>query len=71
MASTKWRVVGRIQGNFPGELTDNDFFCLVIERLDGDQTQDLAVGLISPTTEGGAARGAVFVLFLRPDGSVG
>ncbi|RJP37985.1 MAG: hypothetical protein C4547_05095 [Phycisphaerales bacterium] len=59
-------------GGFTGELDDGDQFGGAVASLgdlDGDQVTDLAVGAISDD-DGGDSRGAVWILFLRRDGTV-
>jgi FG-GAP repeat protein len=54
------------------DLHDNDFFGCSVAALgdvDGDRTMDLAVGAMLDD-DGGLNRGAVWVLFLEPDGSL-
>ncbi len=64
------------EGGFTGVLDDNDFFGLSLAPLgdlDGDGVGDLAVGAIGDDDGAGNAngnRGAVWVLFLNPDGTV-
>ncbi len=64
--------ISATQGGFGGTLGDSDFFgCSVtaLGDLDGDGVTDLAVGANS--TDGAAlGEGAVWVLFLRADGTV-
>jgi len=65
--------ISETQGGFPAGLLDpGDQLGRAIARvgdLDGDGTADLAVG--APLDrDGGVGRGAVYVLFLHPDGSV-
>jgi len=60
------------QGGFTGTLDDTDWFGSVIALLgdlDGDHIPDLAVTNRNDD-DGGFNRGAVFVLFMAPDGSV-
>ncbi|MCH8823510.1 MAG: FG-GAP repeat protein [Planctomycetes bacterium] len=60
------------QGGFTGILNDDDRFGGSLARLgdiDGDGVGDLAVGA-SRDADGGLIRGAVWVLFLNPDGTV-
>ena len=64
--------ISHTQGGFTGGLVKNDEFGRSVASLgdlDGDGTVDLAVGAPVDST-GGTKRGAVYVLFLRPDGSV-
>jgi len=59
-------------GGFDGELGDRDYFgfsLAAIGDLDGDGIEDLATG-VSHDDDGGADRGAVYVLFLSKDGTV-
>ena len=61
-----------IQGGFTGSLDDGDGFGWSVASLgdlDGDGVGDLAVGALRDD-DGGDARGAVWVLFLNPDGTV-
>ena len=59
-------------GTFTGTLDDNDLFGFSVASLgdlDGDGVGDLAAG--APLDDdGGSNRGAVWVLFLNPDGTV-
>ncbi|MBW2381981.1 MAG: FG-GAP repeat protein [Deltaproteobacteria bacterium] len=59
-------------GGFTGALDDHDFFgesMASLGDLDGDGTSDLAVS--APwDDDGGGGRGAVWILFLKPDGRV-
>jgi FG-GAP repeat len=60
------------EGNFQGVLNNSDGFGISVASLgdiDGDATQDLAVGAESDDG-GGVNRGAVYVLFLHPNGTV-
>ena len=60
------------QGNFTGELDDGDRFgwsVASLDDLDGDGVDDIATGAIWDS-DGGLRRGAVWVLFLRRDGTV-
>jgi cysteine-rich repeat protein len=60
-------------GSNPGStLADGDLFGVSVARLgdlDGDGVQDIAVGASFDDT-GGTDRGAVYILFLNPDGTV-
>jgi len=61
------------EGGFLGGLADGDFFGASVANmkdLDGDGVIDLAVGADRDTTGGGADIGAVWILFLKNDGSV-
>lgn len=59
-------------GGFSGPLADEDLFGISVAALgdiDGDGVPDLAVGAQSDD-EGGSFQGAVWILFLYPDGTV-
>ena len=58
-------------GGFTGELDDGDRFCSTtgLGDLDGDEIPDLAVGA-AWDDDGGADRGAVWILFMNSDGTV-
>ncbi len=59
-------------GGFGGTLDDNDFFGIGLDAigdLDGDGNAELIVGA-NGDDDAGAARGAVYVLFLNADGTV-
>lgn len=64
--------ISQTAGGFTGELGDDVRFGAAIARLpdvDGDGVADLAVG--TPLDDGGGlARGAVWILFLQPNGTV-
>ncbi len=58
-------------GNFTGVLDDSDRFGIALENLgdiDGDGVTDLGVG--ARDRDGGYGRGAVYVLFMKTDGTV-
>ena len=60
------------EGGFTGVLDSSDWFGASIASpgdLDGDGVSDLAVGVISDD-DGGANRGAVWMLFLNANGTV-
>ncbi len=64
--------VAQGSGGFDGQLDDHDFFGEALGALgdlDGDGVPDLAVGAIGDD-DGGPGQGAVWLLFLRPDGTV-
>ena len=59
-------------GNFTGTLNPDDWFGSSVTSLgdlDGDNVPDIAVGA-SQDDDGGANRGAVWILFLNADGTV-
>jgi lysophospholipase L1-like esterase len=59
------------QSGFVGNLASTDFgeYIANIGDLNGDGTADIAVGTVGDD-DGGANRGAVWILFLNPDGTV-
>jgi cysteine-rich repeat protein len=60
------------QGGFTGALDDRDYFGFGVDSLgdlDGDGVGDLAVGAYRDD-DGGLDRGAVWILFLNPNGTV-
>ncbi|MCH8991952.1 MAG: FG-GAP repeat protein [Acidobacteria bacterium] len=60
------------EGSFTGILDNLDIFGISVaslDDLDGDTVNDLAVGAFADD-DGGDARGAVWILFLNPDGTV-
>jgi FG-GAP repeat protein len=64
--------VSATAGGFGGQLDPHDRFgtaLAVLGDLDGDGTTDLAVGA-ETDDDGGTVRGAVWILFLKPDGTV-
>ncbi len=64
--------ISSTEGGFAGPLDDDSYFGLGVAAagdLDADGTTDLAVGLAGPAG-GGSSQGAVWILFLRPDGTV-
>jgi hypothetical protein len=61
-----------MQGGFTGSLSDSDLFGHRVKSIgdhDGDWIGDLAVGAWRDD-DGGPNRGAVWILFLNPDGTV-
>ena len=66
------RKISRLAGGFTGELESPDLFGTSVTSLgdvNGDGVTDLAVGAVKDD-DGGRERGAVYVLFLTPEGSV-
>ena len=64
--------ISQTSGGFAGTLTNNGRFGRSVASLgdlDGDGVTDLAVG-VDMDDDGGADAGAVWVLFLAPDGTV-
>ena len=60
------------EGGFTGTLSSGDLFGITVDRLgdlDGDTVEDIAVGAVLDD-DGGADRGAVWILFLNTDGTV-
>ncbi len=68
-----WDKISGTTGNFTGSLSSDDMFGTAVANigdLNNDGTNDLMVGA-SDDDDGGLNRGAVWVLFLEPDGTVG
>ena len=66
------RKISQTTGGFGGVLSDTDTFGAAVAGigdLDGDGVLDLAVGA-HHDDDGGIERGAVWILFLNPDGTV-
>lgn len=64
--------IGSTDGNFIGALSNSDFFGVSVVRLgdlDNDGVEDLAVGA-EGDDDGGADRGAVWILFMNSNGTV-
>ncbi|MBI4468415.1 MAG: FG-GAP repeat protein, partial [Acidobacteria bacterium] len=64
--------ISSTEGGFTGTLNDTDIFgfaSAAVGDLDGDGVIDLAVGAPS-ADDGGNNRGAVWLLFLNPNGTV-
>jgi hypothetical protein len=64
--------ISATQGGFSAPLDEADLFGNAVAGagdLDGDGTPDLAVGLAGEN-DGGNARGAIYLLYLNPDGGV-
>jgi hypothetical protein len=64
--------INELSGGFSGALADYDGFgesLAPLDDLNGDGVRDLAVGAIGDD-EGGPERGAVWILFLKKDGTV-
>lgn len=69
---SSWKKISSTQGNFYGVLNDADFFGIQscnIGDLNGDGVTDIAVGA-SRDDDGGADRGAVWILFMNSNGTV-
>ena len=65
--------ISALQGGFAGNLSNDDRFgssVAAVSDLDGNGVGDLVVGAAKDDT-GGGNRGAVWVLFLNADGTVG
>ena len=65
--------ISSTQGNFTGTLDDVDFFGISVASigdLNNDGINDLAVGAHNDD-DGGNDRGAIWILFLNADGTVG
>src|SRR5262245_19458329 len=65
--------ISETEGGFGGVLDDSDGFgasVAALGDLDGDGTGDLALGAWGDDDGGGLDRGAVWILFLNPDGTV-
>src|SRR5262245_37359441 len=68
----EWRKISDLAGNFAGRLDRGDQFgraAASLGDLDGDGMLDLAVSA-NYDDDGGANRGAVYILFLAPDFTV-
>ena len=66
------RQISALAGDLPGPLDDGDRFgisCCSLGDLDLDGTTDIAVGTYRDD-DGGVDHGAVYILFLTPDGTV-
>ena len=64
--------ISDLQGSFNGFLENADHFGTMVAAvgdIDGDGNQDLAVSAILDD-DGGSNRGAVYILFLNPNGTV-
>lgn len=64
--------ISNTQGGFTGPLADNDSFGIRITApgdIDGDGVPDLAIGATADD-DGGANRGAVYILFMNANGTV-
>lgn len=64
--------ISATQGNFTGTLDPADRFgrsCSILGDLDCDGTNDIAVGAVTDD-DGGYNKGALWILFLNPNGSV-
>ncbi|HEX6882778.1 MAG TPA: PKD domain-containing protein [Planctomycetota bacterium] len=72
-AVKRWSKISDTQGGFEGELEDLDEFGRAIANLgdlDGNGVIDLAVGATGDDDGGADLKGAVWILFLNPDGTV-
>jgi hypothetical protein len=64
--------ISSTQGGFAGPLAEGEWFGTALASLgdlDGDAVEDLAVGAYA-SDDGGPNRGALWILFLRTDGTV-
>ena len=67
-----YQKISRLSGGFPGILGRLDGFGIAVTSLgdlDADGVVDLAVGAVGDD-DGGSSRGAVWVLFLKTDGTL-
>lgn len=67
-----YRKISATQGGFTGKLTEDNQFGQSVESIgdfDGDGVTDIAVGA-ERDDDGGLDKGAVWLLFLNPDGTV-
>ncbi len=67
-----YQKISEIEGGFTGDLDDADIFgsaLAAVGDLNNDGTPDLAVGA-ARDDDGGTDRGAVWILFLHPNGTV-
>jgi len=65
--------ISNTEGNFSGTLGSNDLFGYSVASLgdlDGDGVTDIAVGSNMCYGEGCSSTGAIWILFLNPDGTV-
>jgi hypothetical protein len=72
-AVVRHRKISDLKGGFTGALGDSDWFGSALAPLgdlDGDGVTDLAVGAVNDRDGGSGNRGAAWVLFLRPEGTV-
>ncbi len=69
---TAWQKVSQTAGGFTGTLGDGDLFGMCLAPLgdaNGDGVPDLITGS-NRDDDGGADRGAVYILHMNPDGTV-
>jgi hypothetical protein len=68
-----YRKISASEGGFSGQLHEGDSFGFSLAKLgdlDGDGVPELAVGAIGDSPESFTLRGAIWMLFLKADGTV-